>query len=195
MSIESKVAPLVLEKLQQLANSFDEELKEADESEKEARRLLNTSQDEYEAIRIKILDITYHHDQPDIHQEKLQRLAELENVVTDLLEQQQQIQLLSRTQLEENKQNGHMSQGSDDIGERLKLARQLVEEQEKRKNLVLAYRDARARVGAGENVEKYRTLVHKAVDQDVDTMDDNLDTLVEQLTQQAKDTAAETIDC
>lgn len=194
MSIESKVTPLVLEKFHELANSFDEELKEKEESEKEARRILLATHDELDAIRVQILDITYHDDHEDVHEQKLQHLAHLEKVVTGVLEQQQQIQLLARTQHEESKQNGHMSQGEDDIAERLTLARQLCEEQEKRKKLIVQYRDAMAMAGAGENGEKYRRLISKCVDQDVETMDDNLDSLILQLKQQEADRSLETIE-
>ena len=194
MSIEAKVTPLVLEKFHELAKSFDEELKEKEESEKEARRILNATHDELEAIRVQILDITYGDDRPEVHESKLRHLAHLEKVVTGLLEQQQQIQLLARTQLEESKQNGHISQGDDDIEERLILARQLCEEQEKRKKLVVEHRDGLAMAGAGENGEKLRRLVSNCVGQDVDTMDDKLDTVIEQLTQQENDRSAETIE-
>jgi ankyrin repeat protein len=194
MSIESKVTPLVLEKFHELARSFDEELKEKEESEKEARRILLATHDELEAIRVQILDITYHDDPPEVHEQKLQHLAHLEKVVTSLIEEQQQIQLLARTQHEESKQNGHMSTGDDDLAERLLLAREVNKQQEKRKMLVEKYRDALAMAGAGENGEKYRRLISKCVDQDVETMDENLDSLIDQLKQQENDRSAETID-
>ena len=193
MSIESKVTPLVLEKFHELARSFDDELKEKEESEKEARRILLTTHDELEAIRVQILDITYHDDQPEVHQQKLQHVSHLEKVVTGYIEGQQQIQLLARAQQEESKQNGHMSTSDDDIAERLMLARELNEQQEKRKKLVQKYIDALAMAGAGENSEKYRRILSKCVDQDVETLDENLDSLIDQLTQHECDRTAEMI--
>ena len=95
MSIESKVTPLVIDKFHELAKSFDEELKEKEESEKEARRILNSTQDELESIRSQILELSYDTDQPEVHEQKLQHLLHLEKTVIGLIEQQQQIQLLA----------------------------------------------------------------------------------------------------
>jgi transcription factor MBP1 len=192
MSIESKITPLVIDKFHELAKSFDEELKEKEESEKEARRILTSTQDELQATRSQIIEASYDNDQPD-HEQQLQKLRHLEQTVTGLIEQQQQIQLLARARHEENKQNGHMSQ-EDDLAERLMLARELAEEQEKRKQLVLEHVSALALAGAGEKGEKYRRLISKCVDQDVDAMDDNLDSLIEQLKQNEADRNLETID-
>ena len=194
MSIQAKVTPLVIDKFQELAKSFDEELKEKEESEKEARRILNSTEDELEATRNQILELSYDNDQSEAHEEKDQRLHHLESTVIGLIEQQQQIQLLARTQHEEAKQNGHLSQEDDDIAERLMLARQLIEQQEQRKQLVVQYRDALALAGAGQDGEKYRRLISKCVDQDVETVDDNLDSLIEQLSQQETDRSLETVD-
>ncbi|KAG0652618.1 Cell division cycle-related res1 sct1 [Hyphodiscus hymeniophilus] len=194
MSIQAKVTPLVMDKFQELAKSFDEELKEKEESEKEARRILNSTQDELITTRNQILELSYDNDQPEAHEQKVQHLRHLENTVIGLIEQQQQIQLLARTQHEESKQNGHLGQEDDGVAERLMLARQLIEQQEKRKQLVVQYRDALAVAGAGQNGEKYCRLISKCVGQDVETMDDNLDSLIEQLKQQETDRNLETID-
>jgi predicted nucleotide-binding protein len=63
------------------------------------------------------------------------------------------------------------------------LAKMLTEEQNKRQKLVVQYRDALAMAGAGEKSEMYRKLIFKTVkkDQIMDTMDLNLDKLIEEL--------------
>jgi hypothetical protein len=194
MSIETRVTPHVIEKFHELAKSFDEELKEKEESEKEARRILTTTQDELEAIRGQMLELSHDNDQPEVFEQKIQHLRHLEKTATGIIEQQQQIQLLARAQHEESKQNGSLDQDHDDVFERLLLAKKLAEEQEKRKKLVAQYCDALALAGAGQHGEKYRRLISKCVEQDFDTMDDNLDSLIEQLKQQESDRNLETID-
>ena len=42
-TVQSKITPLVFEKFQNLAHSYDEELKEKDEAENEARRILGNT--------------------------------------------------------------------------------------------------------------------------------------------------------
>lgn len=156
-----------------------------------------STEDELETTRNQILELSYNNDQPEIHEQKAQHLLQLVNTVTSLIEQKQRFHLLARTQHEESKQNGHLGGQEDDddnITERLTLARQMIEEQEKRKQLVVQYRDALAVAGAGQNGEKYCRLISKCVGQDVETMDDNLDSLIEQLQQQQADRNLETIE-
>lgn len=181
LSIESKITPLMLEKFRELAESFDDELIDKDESEREATRLLNSTNAELAQIREQLIQISYseHKDTGNAEQNKAQ-YSQLDSAVVSLIEQQQQMQLFARAQHEESKQNGHASQ-NDDIVERATLARILNEEQSKRQKLVGEYKDALSMVGAGEKGEQYRRLISKCVETEVDTMDENVDSLLEQL--------------
>jgi transcription factor MBP1 len=181
MSIQSKITPLMLEKFQDLAHSFDEELDEKETSEKEARRILQSTQAELAVANEQILG--FHRETADSRAESVSQLIRIENSITSLIEQQQKLRLWSMTQLEESKSNGHMMSGDDDLHERAMLAKMLTEEQNKRQKLVILYRDALAMAGAGEKSEMYRKLIFKTVkkDQIMDTMDLNLDKLIEEL--------------
>jgi transcription factor MBP1 len=182
LSIESKITPLMLEKFRELAASFDDELIDKDESEKEAKRLLDTTHVELAQIREQLIEVGYseHKDVGNTDQEKAQ-YSQLDTAVVSLIEQQQQMQLFARAQHEESKQNGHISQGDDDLAERAALARMLSEEQNKRQKLVGEYKDALSMAGAGEKGEQYRRLISKCIDHDVETMDENIDSLLEQI--------------
>jgi len=177
MSVESKITPLVLEKFRELAASFDDELIDKDQSEKEAKRLLNTTHVELAQIRNDLQEFSYPRSEKD-EQQNIEQLAQLDQNVTSLIEQQQQLQLFARSQHEESKQNGHMSQG-DDIAERAMLARMLNEQQNKRQKLVGQYKDALSMAGAGEKGEQYRRLISKCVDTDAENID--VDNMLEQL--------------
>lgn len=181
ISIDSKITPLVLEKFRELAQSFDDELQDKIESEKEANRLLLTTHDELTQIRHQTIEYDYLQDQDsgDVEQAKA-KYAQLDKSVLSLIEQQQHLELLARSQHEEGRQNGHSSQ-VDDVAERAMLARILDEEQHKRQKLVVQYMDALAMAGAGEKGEQYRRLISKCVDTEVDSMDENIDSLLEQL--------------
>jgi transcription factor MBP1 len=182
MSVESKITPLVLEKFRELAASFDDELIDKDVSEKEANRLLTATHVELSQIREQYRDLSFQaqHKKEDDKEQKSNQLAQLERSILSLIEQQQQLQLLSRAQHEESKHNGHMIQG-DDLSERAMLAGILNEEQTKRQKLVGQYQEALSIAGPGEKGEQYRRLISKCVGTEVESMDENIDHLLEQL--------------
>jgi hypothetical protein len=119
----------------------------------------------------------------------------VEDAVTSLVEQQQKIQLQILIQQEENKQNGFVpSSQEDDFEERAMLAKMLLDEQTKRQDLVKAYVEGLAKAGAGEKGEKYKLLISKCVETDFESVDDNLDSLLEQLKEDKAARMAEVLD-
>jgi hypothetical protein len=114
-------------------------------------------------------------------------------MVTSLIEQQQKLNLWGKIQREEAKMNGHMMASDDDITERAMLAQRLSTEQNKRQKLVVQYRDALSDAGAGERGELYRRLIRKALGTEIEMMDDNMDTLIEQLKEDQRGREGETI--
>ncbi|RDL38938.1 DNA-binding of Mlu1-box binding protein MBP1 [Venustampulla echinocandica] len=180
MSVEKKVYPLIQEKFGELAKSFDEELKEKDTSEQEALRIVNTVHTELNEIRERILDTGMAADDPHTQNEVNSQLAPAEQNITSLIEQQQQLQLLSRANHEENKSNGHVMPIEDDLTERLTLAKMLGEEQGRRQTLVALYRDALAVAGdVGEMGEVYRKVIADSVDVKYTEIDDEIDNILE----------------
>jgi hypothetical protein len=195
MSIENKITPLVLDKFRELAASFDEELNQQFEAEKNAKMILNKTQMELAQLRDEILELGYRAEDPETEQANINELERTKKLVTSLVEQQQKVQLQVLVQREETKQNGHVPQGDeDDMAERLMLAKTLLDEQAKRQNLVEAYVDGLAKAGAGEKGEKYKRLISKCVDTDFENMDENLDSLLEQLKEDKAARMAEVID-
>ncbi len=56
-TVQSRITPLVLEKFQDLAQSYESELKDKDEAEKEARRILVNTQAELANLRAAVTDL------------------------------------------------------------------------------------------------------------------------------------------
>lgn len=195
MSVENKITPLVLEKFRELAASFDEELNQQDEAEKNAKMILNKTQIELAQLRQEILDLGYRAEDPQTEAENIKKLTHVEDVVTSLVEQQQNIHLQVLVQREEGKLNGFVpSSQEDDFEERAMLAKMLLDEQTTRQTLVKAYVDGLAKAGAGEKGEKYKLLISKCVDTDFESVDDNLDSLLEQLKEDKAARMAEVLD-
>lgn len=193
MSIESRIAPMMLEKLQGLANSFDDELVEKETSEKEARRILTSTKQELEATKVMSAEMALQKENPDTIAQSMENLAYMEKKVTGIIEQQQKLQLRVHAQHEEQKSNGHISSGEDDIGERVMLAKMLQEEENKRKNNVAKYSDALSKAGAGEKGDQYRKLLSLSLGAEVEHMDENIDTLLQQLAEDEDGQEGETV--
>jgi transcription factor MBP1 len=196
MSIQSTITPLMLEKFQDLARSFDEELVEKETSEREARRILTSTNLELQTTNSQILDMTMTREPAEKALQSASQLAHVENMVTSLIEQQQKISLFHRSQHEESKSNGHMLNGNteDDMGERIMLAKMLDAEMNKRRKLVGKYREGLSLANAGEKGEVYRRIIAKAVGTDVGLVDENLDVLIEQLGEEVRGVGKEILD-
>ncbi|TVY49283.1 Cell division cycle-related protein [Lachnellula occidentalis] len=185
MSVQQKVAPQMLQRFQELANSFDEELIEKNNSEKEARRIVNSTEVELSMLREQVLDLGFHEEDPETQAKKNKELAQLTQLTTSLIEQQQQMQLLASVNHEEGKSNGNIT--SDDIMERATLAKMLNEEQTKRRALVLRYREALSKAGGlGEKGDLYKRLLALCAPTNEEMTPENMDILIEQMTEEQK---------
>lgn len=192
MSVEKKLLPLMQEKLGGLANSFDEELREKDTSEQEANRIVATVHAELSEIRGRILEVTASSDDADAKAELQRNLSHVEQEIVSLIEQQQQLQLLSRTSHEESKSNGHSGfNGDEDLGEKIMLAKLLHEEQERRHTLVGRYKDALGAAGdVGEMGELYRRVIAKSTGVSQEAIDGEIDVLLETMQEEERDSFA-----
>jgi len=194
MSIEKKITPLMLEKFQDLAQSFDEELVEKDTSEREARRILNTTRQELEELNLELIDLTAHRETEAEATQSINRLEYAKNMVMSVVEQQQKISLWGRIKQEENKLNGHLAE--DEIAERVMFAKILMEEQNKRQKLLVQYRDGLSKADNGEickSGDKYRRLIHRTLGHDPKYIDENIDTLIEELSEEHRAIGGETL--
>jgi transcription factor MBP1 len=178
MTVESKVTPLILEKFQDLAKSFDEELIDRDNSEKEAKRILNATNIELATVRDKIreLEAAEEDDEEAAAAEEAELLACKQNIIS-LVEQQQALRLQSLVQCNEAMLNGHCNE-EDSPELRMELHAKLQAEMQKRRALVEEYTEALSNAGMGEKVDLYRKLTAKCLGIKEEEVDDQLDSLL-----------------
>ena len=168
-----------MKNFQDLAKSFDDELVDLDKSEKEAKRLLATTQSELASIREQIAELeSLEARNGNNGQDEIQLSHTKQNII-NLVEHQQQLRLGIAVHREENMANGHIEDDSADS--RLDLYSRLEEAQQKRVNLVDGYTTAIANAGMGERGEMYRKLTAKCLGLKEDEIDEQLDSLLNAL--------------
>ena len=190
MSVESKVTPLILEKFQGLAQAFDEELIDLDNSEKEAKRILNATHLELATIREVIADLGAAEEPDHVDEEQKAQLIQAECAITSVVEQQQHIRLNALVKQEEGVTNSSslFENGDDKSEEKIHLIARFLIEQKKRTELVQEYTDALSLAGMGEKGEMYRKLIVKCLNIKEDEVDENLDSLISVLEEDKIDT-------
>ncbi|RKF51400.1 Cell division cycle-related protein res2/pct1 [Golovinomyces cichoracearum] len=185
MSIQNKVAPQLMERILNLADSFDDELKQKDTSEQEARRILNLTIVESEGLEKQVTDLQKIKESPETAARCQDELHLIEKKFVSLVEYQQMIQLrnLCDRERKEGEFIGFDGKESEeyDISDRVMLSRILDGLQKKRQVLVRSYIEARSMTGGSEKSELYRRALVKSLGPDVSLVDENLDALVEQL--------------
>lgn len=167
MSLKNNAEPVLLERLHALACSFDEELAEKEDAESDSKRILEGVKIELAGVREQARLLA----EDDENEENIiaakAHLVGLQERVQSLVERQQQLLLLSKTQLEGSKINGHgggMVNGDSENrnngeDERMILVRELREEVERRRGLVGEYIRALGVAGGGDEGELYKKVI------------------------------------
>jgi hypothetical protein len=181
------VTPLILEKFQELAKSFDDELIDRDNSEKEAKRILNATNIELATVRDKIRGLgAADEDDAETTTEEAELLACKQKIIS-LVEQQQALHLQALVQHNELMLNGHHNE-EDSPELRMELYAKLQAEMQKRRVLVQEYTEALSMTGMGEKVDMYRKLTAKCLGIKEEEVDDQLDSLLNALEEDRMDT-------
>lgn len=178
-SVSSKLMPLMAEKFTDLAHSFDEELLDRENSEREARRILQSTQVEVAAIQQQIRELGGVEEDESVVQSEANQLAHAQQRVVSLMEQQQAILLGAATMEHEGMANGDANGHADEGVEGLAaLLMGFQEEQGRRQGLVMEYALAVADAGMGEKGEVYRKLTAKCLGLREGEVDERLDGLL-----------------
>lgn len=178
MTVESKITPLVVEKFQQLAQSFDDELVDKDKSEKEAKRILKQTELERAQIRERMTMLEGNEEDEDERIREEAEIARLRNSMISLVEQQQQFHLGRNVQQQESMVNGVNGMHDDSVEVRVNFFNQLQDQQLRRKALVEEYVDALGMAGMGEKGEMYRKLTARVLGMSEEEVDGQLDGLL-----------------
>ncbi|KAI0106565.1 ANK-repeat protein MBP1 [Hypoxylon sp. NC0597] len=179
-TVQNKITPLVLEKFQDLAHSYDEEWKEKDEAEKAARRILANTQNELAVVRAQIAELDGQLESPEAASKAVGEATILQQQVLSLLVNQSRIHVQTSVDQSLSMMNG--DSGEDSYEERVKLARELKEAIEEQRAAEKEYVEALAVSGTGEKIDKYRRLLNECLDHETaENLDGHLDDLIEMM--------------
>ncbi|OTA54764.1 ANK-repeat protein MBP1 [Hypoxylon sp. EC38] len=179
-TVQNKISPLVLEKFQDLAHSYDEEWKEKDEAEKEARRILANTQNELTIVRAQIAELDGQLESPEAASKAVGEATILQQQVLSLLVNQSRIHVQTSVDQSLSMMNG--DSGEDSYEEQVKLARELKEAIEEQRAAEKEYVEALAVSGTGEKIDKYRRLLNECLDHETaENLDGHLDDLIEMM--------------
>lgn len=185
--VANRFAPSMLQKSKHLAQCFEDEWKEKDEAEQEARRLLANTQDELAA---QLEELRRHEAllEPDEMAAKTEaEAAQLQTQVLSLLRYQNRIAVQGKVHTELSMQVNGNSQntssqstaaGPDDQEDCLRLAQELREHVRELRLVEGELVGATGLQGVGEAIENYRYLLQLCLGPQAPGLDDNLDSMI-----------------
>ncbi|KAI0151516.1 hypothetical protein BJ166DRAFT_391666 [Pestalotiopsis sp. NC0098] len=189
-TVQSKITPLVLEKFQDLARSYDEEWKEKNDAEVEARRILGKTQNELAVVGQDIAGLKARLEPEENAAKAFGDATMAQHQVLDLLAAQTRHLVNTNVQQQLSLLNGNATSSDDSDPEtRLQLANQLREALAEQRKIEREHVDALGLSGTGENIDKYRQLLKKCLDRaDAENLDANLDDLIEMMEEERSPT-------
>lgn len=181
-TVQSRISPLIMEKFQDLAKSYEEEWREKDVAETEARRILSNTQAELNVVRQQIAEIEAQLE-PDEAAAKIMNEANLaKHQVLSLTTHQNRLHVQQSVDNELSRINGDGAVQDESYEEKLSLARQLSHMLTDQRQAEIDYVEALSMVGTGDKIEKYRKLLKKCLDtKEGESLDTNLDSLIEMM--------------
>ena len=183
-TVQSRISPLILEKFQDLAKSYDDEWQQKDVAEAEARRVLGNSQSELNAARQQIAELEAQLETDDAASKMMNDANLAKHQVLELIAHQNRLHIQKSVDTELGKVNGDATQ-EDSYEEKLRLARQLRQMLVDQRQVESEYVDALSMVGTGDKIEKYRKLLKRCLDpNDGESLDTNLDSLIDMMEEQ-----------
>lgn len=183
-TVQSRIAPLVLAKFQDLAQSYDDELAEKDSAERDARRILANTQAELAAARAALSELEGRAESDEAAAKVAASAASLKDQALQFVTHQSRIAIRDQADAElaamANGDGGAAAQDDDNPEERLRLALELHSLLCDQRRAEADYVDARGAVGTGEQIDKYRRLLRGCLgpEYDQETLDANLDDLI-----------------
>ncbi|KAI0192500.1 ANK-repeat protein MBP1 [Astrocystis sublimbata] len=177
-TVQNKIAPMVLEKIQSLARNYEEEWKSKIEAENEARRLLGNTQNELAAVRRQIAELEKSLEPPEEAAKEVGESALAQEQVLSLLAKQSRYHIQGHVEQSLAFMNG--DEGENSYETRLRLAHELRDLLQKQREAEQEYVNALGDSGTGEKIDKYRRLLKQCLDrQDAENLDVKLDDLID----------------
>ncbi|OAA39395.1 ANK-repeat protein MBP1 [Metarhizium rileyi] len=180
-TVQSRIAPLLMEKFQDLAKSYDDEWHEKDVAEAEARRILANAQADLHSTHQQIGELEAQLETDDEAAKIMSEANRSKHQVLSLITHQNRLHIHQAVESDMNRANGENGD-NDGYDDRLALARQLDSLISELRQAENDYVDALSMVGTGDKIEKYRKLLKRCLDQkDGEVLDSNLDNLIEMM--------------
>lgn len=189
-TVQNKITPLVLDKFQALAHSYDEDWKEKNEAELEARRILGNTQNELALLHSQIVELEGQLEPEESATKVASDAAMAQSHVLSLLAKQRQYHVQATVEQSMAMMNGDSGDGGDDDTpeERLRIAQELHELLVAQRRADEEYVEALGLSGTGEQIDKYRRLLRQCLDRsDAENLDANLDDLIEMMEEEQSD--------
>ncbi|KAG9255673.1 uncharacterized protein F5Z01DRAFT_651835 [Emericellopsis atlantica] len=184
-TVQSHISPLILEKFQDLAKSYEEEFQQKDVAEVEAKRILHNSQAELSTTRQQIAELESQLEADDAANKIMSDANLAKHQALELITYHNQLRIRDAVDAELGKVNGDASTQKETSEEKLLLAQQLSQLLSERRQVESEYVDALSMVGTGDKIERYRRLLKTCLDpMDGENLDLNLDSLIEMMEEQ-----------
>ncbi|KND88435.1 Cell division cycle-like protein res1/sct1 [Tolypocladium ophioglossoides CBS 100239] len=183
-TVQSRISPLIMEKFQDLAKSYDDEWHEKDVAEAEARRILSNTQAELNVARQQISEPEAQMEPDDVAAKIMSEANLAKHQVLSLITHQNRLHIHQAVDGEFSRANGEQQpqQQDEPYDERLGLARQLSQMLAAQRQAETEYVEALSMVGVGDKIEKYRKLLKRCLDpKDGESLDTNLDSLIDMM--------------
>lgn len=193
-AVQNRIAPSMLQKSKHLAQCFEDEWKEKDEAEQEARRLLANTQEDLAA---QLEELRRHEallEADDVAAKTEAEATQLQTQVLSLMRYQNRIAIQGKIHTELSMQVNGNGQGAanstqatsdDEKDERLRLARQLLQNVQDLRKIEGDLVGATGLQGVGEAIENYRYLLQLCLGPQAPGLDDNLDSMIREFEEEA----------
>lgn len=183
-TVLSRISPLVTDKLQDLAKSYNEEWQQKNVAEAEGLRMLENTTSELDAVNGKIAQLQSELESDEAGAKIVNEANRAKHQVLQHIAQQNRQHVQRAVEAELNSTNGEPAK-EEPYAELLRLAQTLMDYLGEQKQLETDYVDALSMVGTGETVEKYRKLLKTCLmPEDGESLDANLDSVVDMVEEQ-----------
>lgn len=193
-AVANRILPNMLQKSKHLAQCFEDEWKEKDEAEQEARRLLANTQEELAAQLEELRRYETLLEPDDMAAKTEAEAAQLQTQVLSLMRYQNRITVQGKIHTELSMQTNGNSQGAsgpnssgtgDEDEDRLQLAQELHEHIRELRKVEGDLVGATGLQGVGEAIENYRYLLHLCLGPQAPGLDDNIDSIIREFEEEA----------
>ncbi|KAK5659890.1 hypothetical protein OQA88_13353 [Cercophora sp. LCS_1] len=184
--VQARMMSLVVQKFNDLARSYDEEVKEREESEREARRILINTQADLANMRTQISDYESRIEADEAAAKTEADAEAMRQKVLAYVTHQNRLVVQSEIARLANG-NDNIQNGGDSPEERLQLAGELQHVLQEQRILEGEYVESRSMLGTGDRIDKYRHLLRSCLPpEDQGLLDENLEDMIRMMEDEAE---------